>query len=423
MSAEGDRRDEVPGVTPTTPPAISGEYFAVTRFIPSERPPALSILPATPHEHAVDLLDRIAAVLDGMEPGESAARLAERYVSLLHDVLPARLIAITLGPALRDRVGEIVSHAAVRSPSAAAGDSTASRRCVLAAAVDGIDVRAESHGALWATLSIERTSATGDPALDVAVAATIAPFVATSIRQAHLYAELTSKLLARDRLSTIGQFAAQFAHDISNPLTAIAVHTAFLARGAADAADRQRAAKASEAAPRVHDLARRLLDVAPATPESRATVRVEQLVADALAQCDHTLSAIDAAVETTFQTDLPLVIVARGELTRVLVNVITNGCHAMTQGQARLAIDVSRERDRCIVVRVSDNGHGMDAETAARVFEPFFTTKPAGIGTGLGLSIVRSIVEAHGGSIGLESETGVGTRFVIELPIAPASDE
>jgi two-component system NtrC family sensor kinase len=68
-------------------------------------------------------------------------------------------------------------------------------------------------------------------------------------------------------------------------------------------------------------------------------------------------------------------------------------------------------------VEVADDGPGMEPATAERIFEPFFTTKDVGKGTGLGLSISQQIVEAHGGSVAVETAPGAGTRFRIRLPL------
>jgi CheY-like chemotaxis protein len=87
----------------------------------------------------------------------------------------------------------------------------------------------------------------------------------------------------------------------------------------------------------------------------------------------------------------------------------------------RLAIRTAHEGD-AVVTEVSDTGAGMSEETVQRVFEPFFTTKPAGEGTGLGLSVSYGIVEAHGGTITVESAPGRGTTFRIMLPISETSD-
>ncbi|WP_313387886.1 sensor histidine kinase, partial [Rhodospirillum rubrum] len=70
-----------------------------------------------------------------------------------------------------------------------------------------------------------------------------------------------------------------------------------------------------------------------------------------------------------------------------------------------------------MVITIRDEGPGMTLQTQARVFEPFFTTKPEGSGTGMGLAVVHGLVEAWGGTIGLESAPGSGTKFVISFPI------
>ena len=67
---------------------------------------------------------------------------------------------------------------------------------------------------------------------------------------------------------------------------------------------------------------------------------------------------------------------------------------------------------------VSDNGNGIPADLQRKIFQPFFTTKPTGEGTGLGLSLSYDIAKAHGGEIKVKTEEGVGTEFVIELPVA-----
>ena len=74
--------------------------------------------------------------------------------------------------------------------------------------------------------------------------------------------------------------------------------------------------------------------------------------------------------------------------------------------------------ERCIEVRVGDNGVGIAAAKLPRLFEPFFTTKPIGRGTGLGLSIAYGAVKAHGGTIVVESEVGVGTTVIVRVPLA-----
>jgi len=105
-----------------------------------------------------------------------------------------------------------------------------------------------------------------------------------------------------------------------------------------------------------------------------------------------------------------------GRLSQVVINLLTNAAHAV-QGRRRPRIHLRTEiHEDMAVIEVEDTGCGMDADTQARVFEPFFTTKPIGEGTGIGLSVCRSIVEAMGGTLTLQSEVGVGSTFRIEVP-------
>ncbi len=131
-----------------------------------------------------------------------------------------------------------------------------------------------------------------------------------------------------------------------------------------------------------------------------------------------------AEVETRFDPDLPQVLGLPGELNQVFLNLVINAAHAIvdagrTEDDARGHIRVETACDGDVVeVRIVDDGCGMSEAVAERVFDPFFTTKGVGRGTGQGLSIARNIVvDKHGGDLRFESTPGVGTTFVIRLPV------
>jgi two-component system, NtrC family, sensor kinase len=152
------------------------------------------------------------------------------------------------------------------------------------------------------------------------------------------------------------------------------------------------------------------------------------LVEEALNLAYHGARAQDqsfsVALERDFDCDLTPVEVVPQELTRVLLNLMTNGFYAANKlsregGNAyRPTLKVTtRQFSETVEIRVRDNGIGIQPEHRDKVFQPFFTTKPTGEGTGLGLSISYEIVtRQHGGTITVDSEVGEFTEFTVRLP-------
>lgn len=113
--------------------------------------------------------------------------------------------------------------------------------------------------------------------------------------------------------------------------------------------------------------------------------------------------------------NVPAVRCSPSQVNQVLLNLITNACHATVDDTGTVAI-VTRQHQDGVIVQVMDNGHGIPEEARTRIFDPFFTTKKVGEGTGLGLSIVHNIVKEHGGWITVSSQVGKGTLFTVYLP-------
>jgi PAS domain S-box-containing protein len=133
-----------------------------------------------------------------------------------------------------------------------------------------------------------------------------------------------------------------------------------------------------------------------------------------------------AEMVTEFDSQLPLVPVFIGEFNQVILNLLVNAAHAITEAassdrQRKGTIIVStRHSDDWAEVRVGDNGTGIPEKIRHRIFEPFFTTKKIGRGTGQGLTLAHSvIVKKHSGDLRFETETGKGTCFIIRLPLKP----
>ena len=121
---------------------------------------------------------------------------------------------------------------------------------------------------------------------------------------------------------------------------------------------------------------------------------------------------------------LPLVNCQASEMNQVFLNIIVNAAQAIAltqqvgerrKGEIRVS---SRTDGECVEIAIADTGSGIPVDARSRIFDPFFTTKPVGTGTGQGLAIAHGVVEQHGGRITFETEIGVGTRFVVRLPVA-----
>ena len=130
-----------------------------------------------------------------------------------------------------------------------------------------------------------------------------------------------------------------------------------------------------------------------------------------------------AAEVTTDFGELPLVPCMIGDFNQVILNLVVNAAHAIQdqrEGSGELGHITVRTRDegRWVRVEVQDDGGGIPPEAQPRIFDPFFTTKEVGRGTGQGLSIAHHIVvEKHGGELSFETEAGVGTTFILRLPL------
>lgn len=125
--------------------------------------------------------------------------------------------------------------------------------------------------------------------------------------------------------------------------------------------------------------------------------------------------------------NLPAVECFPGKLNQVFLNIITNGLQAIKQrhgGTPEGKLEIStQQKDDKVIIKIKDNGTGMDENTKKKIFEPFFTTKDVGEGTGLGMSIVYKTIVKHNAKIDIDTEVGVGTEFTLTIPITHVPNE
>jgi signal transduction histidine kinase len=124
-----------------------------------------------------------------------------------------------------------------------------------------------------------------------------------------------------------------------------------------------------------------------------------------------------ADVIVDLKTDLPLIVGNLQKLQQVVVNVLINASQSMDKARGVISVNTSSNGNE-VLLKVKDNGKGMDERTVKQIFDPFFTTKRHQGGTGLGLSIAYGIMKEHNGRIEVESKPGLGTTFHIYIPMS-----
>lgn len=233
------------------------------------------------------------------------------------------------------------------------------------------------------------------------------------------------RLVRSERLASVGRLAAGLAHEIGNPIAAIlGLQELLLAGGLAPAEERDFVERMKRETERIHKILRDLLDFArPAAPGAgEAGDAPSGSVADAL---EDVLSLVAPQKEfrgvelaRDLAPDVPPVPLSHGRLVQVLLNLLLNAADAVPRPGGRVRVRASRGADGGARIEVEDNGPGIAEAVRETLFEPFITTKEVGGGTGLGLAVCRGLVEAAGGSIGIERGDGGGARFVVRLPAA-----
>ncbi|HSB09378.1 MAG TPA: ATP-binding protein [Blastocatellia bacterium] len=230
--------------------------------------------------------------------------------------------------------------------------------------------------------------------------------------------ETQQRLMQSSKLAAIGQLAAGVAHEINNPATVILSRASFLIsdNSASTQNVREDLGAIVAQAQRIAHVTDSLLKFSRPQVRSLRPARFAEIIDTSLQLVQESLVANGISVERNVPAGLPLVRVDEESVVRGFENLFRNSADAMPHG-GTLAIRASRDHQQANRLRleVSDTGTGISREDLPRVFDPFFTTKEVGKGTGLGLSIVQSIIEEHQGTIAVESEPGIGTRFIINL--------
>ncbi len=236
--------------------------------------------------------------------------------------------------------------------------------------------------------------------------------------------ELQARMLHVSRLATIGEMAAGVAHELNQPLTAIANYAQacerLLARPDADLEDcRQALREITTQAVRASEIMRRLQTLARSQEMNRTSTDLDTLVRPIMGLVYADARAHGVSCSLQFAPALPTVTVDPVQMQHVILNLVRNGIEAVgsSTGPRELVIGAARAGDGEIEISVSDTGPGLDKAGAERVFDPFFSTKENA--TGLGLPISNTVAKAHGGSLGYRPNSPQGAVFFVRLPHDP----
>ncbi len=232
--------------------------------------------------------------------------------------------------------------------------------------------------------------------------------------------EMEERTQAAERLLSIGKLGAGLAHEIRNPLNAIGMaiqrlHREFLPREEDEAKEYGRFIRViREEIKRLNQIVDQFVLFSKPHKLSLIPVSLADILDSISILFAEEAKARSVVMHKEIDLKLPSALIDKGKITQALINIVTNGLHAM-DGGGKLTIKAEMDRKDWVKVTVSDTGQGIPEDRIEKVFDYSYTTREKGLG--LGLPLAHKIIEEHGGRISMESQVGKGTTVCILLPI------
>lgn len=237
-------------------------------------------------------------------------------------------------------------------------------------------------------------------------------------------------LIQSEKLAAIGRLASGIVHDVKNPLTVILGYAGLIksklrkrdpdmARQLGVGDDLDNIEKGIEYCTSVIN---GMLKFARPGEPSKARVNLNDLIRNTMSFVGIETRKAGVIIRTDLDDDVPPLMIDESQVKQAMINIILNAMQAMDKSEKTVVIRserIARSGRNWVRVSFADNGRGMTDEQRRRVFEPFFTTKEQGAGpggTGLGLAVSFMLLQSHGGTIEVDTESGVGTTFSLLLP-------
>jgi PAS domain S-box-containing protein len=289
--------------------------------------------------------------------------------------------------------------------------------------VSGLSVPMVAGNLVFGVMGAHTTKRRGFSEDDIHFLEAMANVVTTAALRRQVEEELQraqASVMAAEKLAALGRLTAGVSHEILNPLTVInlALHRMLIdtdidpemtddLQGMKDNSDR------------ITKIVLDLIDFARHRAPERDKIDLNEAVKRSLDLVEHDLKHKDITAELDLAEELPSVFADFDQLCQVVLNLLTNACHATPEG-GRIVVGTNAAQEdgrRFVELRIEDSGDGVPPDAMDKLFDPFFTTKVEGEGTGLGLSICKGIVDAHRGTIRADSGPRGGAVFIVQLPL------
>jgi signal transduction histidine kinase len=223
--------------------------------------------------------------------------------------------------------------------------------------------------------------------------------------------ESQMRLVASERMASVGTMMAGLAHELKNPLNFVVANLDALKEKAKEPGVKEIVDDMEEGAERMRTILDDFRFFLGPERKGKIPVDLNEVVRHAVnllrPRCEERVSL------TLLLNEIPKVSGDAGALGQAALNLIANAIESIS-GEGEVAVTTGK-RDRSVFLSVRDNGFGIPPENLKRIFDPFFTTKPQGQGTGLGLALTERIIREHGGRIEVRSEMGKGSEFELSF--------
>lgn len=230
---------------------------------------------------------------------------------------------------------------------------------------------------------------------------------------------LKDQIYHLDKLSSLGTLTSGVAHEINNPLTGIIGYTEMLLMKDSGEPMRKYLKNIYDSAIRCKRIVENMLTFSRQKAAQKTPESINDIIDKTIELHEYWLRNINVEIVKKYDT-VPPISVDRQQLQQVILNLLINAEHAISDSETMGIIEFATTYDqenRRVIISVTDNGPGIPDEILPKIFDPFFTTKPVNVGTGLGLSIAHGIIAEQGGAIEAASHPGTGATFTITIPL------